>query len=113
MVPRRARKGPTVKIREILQDAIRPSETRSPAALLAKSVLNAGEPRGAALLRRGRIGIAMSTASRQQLGHYSPAFTLSTYGHLLPRDRRGEVDCLDDASVCTPGASSEKATSAA
>ncbi len=34
---------------------------------------------------------------QEQLGHHSPAFTLSVYGHLLPRDRRGEVDCLDDA----------------
>lgn len=34
---------------------------------------------------------------QQQLGHHSPAFTLSVYGHLLPRDRRGEVNCLDDA----------------
>jgi integrase len=33
---------------------------------------------------------------QQQLGHHSPAFTLSVYGHLLPRDRRGEVNCLDD-----------------
>jgi len=35
---------------------------------------------------------------QQQLGHHSPAFTLSVYGHLLPRDRRGEVNCLDDAA---------------
>ena len=34
---------------------------------------------------------------QQQLGHHSPAFTLSVYGHLLPRDRRGEVNCLDDS----------------
>lgn len=33
---------------------------------------------------------------QEQLGHHSPAFTLSVYGHLLPRDRRGEVACLDD-----------------
>lgn len=33
---------------------------------------------------------------QEQLGHHSPAFTLSVYGHLLPRNRRGEVDCLDD-----------------
>lgn len=30
-----------------------------------------------------------------QLGHASPAFTLTIYGHLVPRDRRGEVDFLD------------------
>ncbi|MGD0948905.1 MAG: tyrosine-type recombinase/integrase [Candidatus Binatia bacterium] len=33
---------------------------------------------------------------QQQLGHHSPAFTLAVYGHLLPRDRRNEVNCLDD-----------------
>jgi integrase len=44
---------------------------------------------------------------QEQLGHHSPAFTLTVYGHLLPRDRRGEVDCLDDdpASFRKPGAS--------
>jgi hypothetical protein len=31
----------------------------------------------------------------QQLGHHSPAFTLQVYGHLLPRNRRGEVNRLD------------------
>lgn len=35
---------------------------------------------------------------QEQLGHHSPAFTLAIYGHLLPRDRRGEVDCLDDSA---------------
>ena len=30
-----------------------------------------------------------------QLGHASPAFTLAKYGHLIPRDRRGEVSFLD------------------
>ncbi len=33
---------------------------------------------------------------QQQLGHHSPAFTLAVYGHLLPRDRRSEVNCLDE-----------------
>jgi integrase len=33
---------------------------------------------------------------QQQLGHASPGFTLTIYGHLVPRDRRGEVDFLDD-----------------
>ena len=28
----------------------------------------------------------------------APAFTLAIYGHLLPRNRRGEVDCLDDGA---------------
>jgi integrase len=32
---------------------------------------------------------------QEQLGHASPAFTLSQYGHLIPRDRRGEVSFLD------------------
>jgi integrase len=42
----------------------------------------------------------------QQLGHHSPAFTLQVYGHLLPRDRRGEVNRLDlPASFRKPGAS--------
>jgi len=36
---------------------------------------------------------------QQQLGHHSPAFTLAVYGHLLPRDRRGEVNCLDDPAL--------------
>ena len=36
---------------------------------------------------------------QQQLGHHSPAFTLAVYGHLLPRDRRGEVNCLDDTTT--------------
>jgi integrase len=39
---------------------------------------------------------------QQQLGHHSPAFTLSVYGHLLPRDRRGEVNCLDDENKTAP-----------
>ena len=37
---------------------------------------------------------------QQQLGHHSPAFTLAVYGHLLPRDRRDEVDFLD--ALTTP-----------
>lgn len=43
---------------------------------------------------------------QEQLGHHSPAFTLSVYGHLLPRNRRGEVDCLDDspAQIRNPAA---------
>lgn len=42
----------------------------------------------------------------QQLGHHSPAFTLSQYAHLLPRDRRGEVNRLDrPASPRKPAAS--------
>jgi hypothetical protein len=46
---------------------------------------------------------------QEQLGRHSPSFTLTVYGHLLPRDRRGEVDCLDDepASIRKPGASAE------
>ena len=43
----------------------------------------------------------------QQLGHHSPAFTLQVYGHLLPRDRRGEVNRLDrPATVRNPAATS-------
>jgi len=52
---------------------------------------------------------------QQQLGHHSAAFTLSVYGHLLPRDRRGEVNCLDDqpAPIRTPGAPGEDGTESA
>ena len=32
----------------------------------------------------------------EQIGHHNPRFTLGIYGHLLPRDRRGEVNVLDD-----------------
>ena len=32
----------------------------------------------------------------QQLGHHKPGFTLEKYGHLIPRDRRGDIDRLDD-----------------
>lgn len=33
---------------------------------------------------------------QEQLGHHSAAFTLKEYGHLMPRDRRGNVNRLDD-----------------
>lgn len=46
---------------------------------------------------------------QEQLGHHSPAFTLATYGHLLPRDRRGEVDCLDDVTAGPPSQASAAA----
>ncbi|MGE0521359.1 MAG: site-specific integrase [Candidatus Binatia bacterium] len=36
---------------------------------------------------------------QQQLGHHSPAFTLTVYGHLLPKDRRGVVDQLAPAGT--------------
>jgi hypothetical protein len=32
---------------------------------------------------------------QDQLGHHDPKFTASVYGHLIPGDRRGEVDFLD------------------
>ena len=32
----------------------------------------------------------------QQLGHHSPSFTLSCYAHLLPTDRHGLVNALDE-----------------
>jgi integrase len=32
---------------------------------------------------------------QQQLGHHSPAFTLSVYAHLIPRDGHRAVDALD------------------
>ncbi len=31
----------------------------------------------------------------EQLGHRSPSFTLDRYAHLLPRNRRGNVNGLD------------------
>ncbi len=31
----------------------------------------------------------------EQLGHSSPASTYERYGHLIPRDCRGEVSFLD------------------
>ena len=36
---------------------------------------------------------------QHKIGHHSTAFTLALYGHLLPRDRRGEVNCLDDVGA--------------
>jgi integrase len=33
---------------------------------------------------------------QQQLGHHSPAFTLTVYGHLMPREGARAVDGLDD-----------------
>ena len=41
---------------------------------------------------------------QQQLGHHSAAFTLSVYGHLLPRGDRRAVDALDDATIRNPHA---------
>jgi integrase len=32
---------------------------------------------------------------QDQLGHHDPKFTASVYGHLIPGDRRGEVDFLE------------------
>jgi hypothetical protein len=47
----------------------------------------------------------------QQLGHHSASFTLTQYAHLLPRDRRGEVNRLDaPASARKPGASDSSNT---
>ena len=36
------------------------------------------------------------TYIQQQLGHHSPGFILTVYGHLLPRGDRRAVDRLDD-----------------
>ena len=39
---------------------------------------------------------------QEQLGHHDPKFTLSVYGHLIPRrDRRGRVDFLDGLASST------------
>ncbi len=45
---------------------------------------------------------------QQQLGHHSPAFTLTVYGHLLPRGDRRVVDTLDDATTRNPGATAQE-----
>jgi integrase len=49
------------------------------------------------------------TYVQQQLGHYSPAFTLKVYGHLLPRGDRRAVDALDDATIRNPAATEDLA----
>ncbi len=52
-------------------------------------------------LRHGHASLMIQAGKelhfiQSQLGHHSPAFTLAVYGHLLPKDRRSEVNCLDD-----------------
>jgi integrase len=42
---------------------------------------------------------------QEQLGHHSPGFTLTVYGHLIPRGDRRAVDQLDDAQERNPDAS--------
>ena len=39
---------------------------------------------------------------QDQLGHHDPKFTASVYGHLIPGDRRGEVDFLNGLGKTTP-----------
>lgn len=39
---------------------------------------------------------------QQQCGHHSPAFTLSEYGHLFPKDQHSNVDVLDDVKPAVP-----------
>jgi integrase len=39
---------------------------------------------------------------QQQLGHHSPAFTLTVYGHLMPREGARAVDALDDPHPTAP-----------
>src|SRR5439155_10380714 len=44
---------------------------------------------------------------QEQLGHYSPAFTLAVSGHLLPRgDRSGGP--MDDATIRNPRATDDR-----
>lgn len=50
---------------------------------------------------------------QQQLGHHSPAFTLTVYGHLLPRGDRRAVDTLDDATIRNPRATDRGAVESA
>lgn len=45
---------------------------------------------------------------QEQLGHHSPGFTLTVYGHLIPRGDRRAVDRLDDAPERNPGATSAR-----
>ena len=40
---------------------------------------------------------------QQQFGHQSPAVTLAVYGHLLARDRRGEVNSDPESKVAPNG----------
>lgn len=51
------------------------------------------------------------TYVKEQLGHHSAAFTLKTYGHLLPRGDRRAVDSLDDATIRNPRATEQEVTS--
>jgi integrase len=48
---------------------------------------------------------------QEQLGHHDPKFTASVYGHLIPGDRRGEVDFLDGLGMaCTTAANGSEQT---
>ena len=46
---------------------------------------------------------------QQQLGHHSPAFTLTVYGHLIPREGARAVDALDLPPVTYESASHPQA----
>jgi hypothetical protein len=54
---------------------------------------------GASLLMQAGKEVHFVSA---QLGHADAAFTFRTYGHLIPRDRRGEVSFLDEISAGSP-----------
>jgi integrase len=47
---------------------------------------------------------------QQQLGHHSPAFTLTVYGHLIPREGARAVDALDLPPVTHESASHPQPT---
>lgn len=49
------------------------------------------------------------TYVQQQLGHHSPAFTLTVYGHFIPRADHRAVDALDDAPERNPAATTPEA----
>ena len=51
------------------------------------------------------------TYIQQQLGHHSPGFTLTVYGHLLPRGDRRAVDRLDDPFLRQPAVTTVQPTS--
>ena len=59
------------------------------------------------LIQTGDPGVI--TYVQNQLGHHSAAFTLTVYGHFIPRAGYRVVDRLDDATNRNPGATSETA----
>jgi hypothetical protein len=65
------------------------SEASRPASHVLRLLIQAGEP---------------LTYVQQQLGHHSAAFTLTVYGHFIPRADHRPVDTLDDVTGRNPDA---------